>query len=467
MARQVTGPSVVDQQVAQGVALELRSGQDDMHRLGVPIRAEQCLAALVGHAHLRGETVVHDWLLATAETYADRPGSLGEAIVDWLADPGVDSFRAAYRRVGELRTDGTGHAVRPYSLMSGGSAFPYLLAREALLRLGRSPALLSTPSHDDHTLAFEVLAERVTRCQGSSVGPLDLLQALLRLRRVEPDRLSALDGMSLPVDEDVATRPGEQPVRDAVELIRSWVLAGCLPALSWRVVPEEHNLPRWTADSELGVLTELAALAPQGFLNDHPKGYSSSAVARTAPQWPDRAYWPFYALPRPEHRSGPYGMTAYLLTREWPIDLPLYDDLVARMADPDRRKREAAARTALELIGQQRFDADRFTRVALMRLEAGVLVLARVAGVWDLVAQAGGLRALWPVMNEVVSAACSTTPVQAGTPDLLRLMTTLLPEVPTPVVPPALRTYAERPGSTKAQFEARRFVETADRQVSP
>ena len=62
----------------------------------MPIRAEQCLAALVGHAHLRGETVVRDWLIATAETYADRPGSIGEAIVDWLADPGVDSFRAAY-----------------------------------------------------------------------------------------------------------------------------------------------------------------------------------------------------------------------------------------------------------------------------------------------------------------------------------------------------------------------------------
>ena len=30
VARQVTGPSVVDRQVAQGVALELRSGQDDM-----------------------------------------------------------------------------------------------------------------------------------------------------------------------------------------------------------------------------------------------------------------------------------------------------------------------------------------------------------------------------------------------------------------------------------------------------
>ena len=133
------------------------------------------------------------------------------------------------------------------------------------------------------------------------------------------------------------------------------------------------------------------------------------------------------------------------------------------MVCTDGSARAQAAQIALALMAEGRFDSDLFGRAAVARLEAGVLTLARVTGVWELMATSGGLRQLWPSMLRVAEAACAAHPRPAGTADLLRTLTALLPEVPAPQVPDSVRAYAASKGSTKGHHEARHFVSTADR----
>ena len=458
----------INHDVGHGLEVELQNGSTtEWPNTGV--HADLYLAAIVRQAHASGAPLVRGVVERIVGQGADRRGVLGEALVDWIADPGLESYRAAHHRAGEPkftedRAVMNRYLARPFSLNAPAAAFRYLLARESLLRLGHSACLLSTPSHADHSVSLEALVRRIALCQGTSVGPMDLLQALLRLRPTDPSELHQLDGIALLVDDAVS--PTDQPtgVTDGVEVLRAWVLAGGLPPLEPYVkeVAPPFGQARWVSDTVLPLPDWLLALAPRGFLNDDPLRYQSYDMVRIVPQWPDRLLWHYTALERPAN------MTRWLLRemvvgREAPPDLPAYDAVLHQMVCTDARSRAEAARMGLDLMGEGRFDADRFAQVAVARLYSGVLPLARVTAVWELMTTSGGLRQLWPAILKVAEAACTARPRPAGTADLLRTMSALLPEVPAPEVPPAIRGCAESKGSTKAQHEARRFVSTADR----
>jgi hypothetical protein len=452
----------MDRNVRRGLEHELRDGSTySGPQAGV--HSDLYLAAIVRQANTSGAPVVRSAIEQIVGQVGGHRGVLGEALVDWVADPGLESYRAARHMAGERRLAG-GYLACPYSLNVPADAFRYLLARESLLRLGRSARLLSTPSHADHSVSFRALVERIALCQGSSVGPMDLLQALLRLRPSDPSELHQLDGMDLPVDDSVSPTGEPTGIPDGVELLREYVLAGGLPPLEPYVqeVSAPFGQARWVSDTALPLPVGLLALAPGGFLNDHPERYRSDEVVRIVPQWPDRLLWHDTALEGPCHMTR-YNLREMTLGREAPPDLPTYDAVLHQMVCTDGTSRAAAARIGLDLMSEGRFDADRLAQVAVARLQAGVLPLARVTAVWELMTTSGGLRELWPAMIRVAEAACSAHPRPAGTADLLRTMSALLPEVPAPEVPPAIRAYAESKGSTKAHHETRRFVTTADR----
>jgi hypothetical protein len=453
----------INHDVRRGLEHELRDGSTYAGP-DAGVHTDLYLAAIVRQAHTSGAPPVRSAIEQIVGQVAGYRGVLGEALVDWVADPGLESYRAAHHGAGEAKFTEEHYLAPPMSLRVPAGAFRYLLARESLLRLGHSARLLSTPSHADHSVSFQALVGRIALCQGTSVGPMDLLQALLRLRPTDPSELRQLDGMALPADDAISPTGEPTGVTDGVELLRAWVLAGGLPPLEPYVneVAPPFGQARWVSDTVLPLPDGLLAVAPHGFLNDDPMRYRSDEVVRIVPRWPDRLLWHDTALDVPRNMTR-WHLREVVLGREAPLDLPAYDAVLHQMVCTDAASRAAAARIGLDLMGEGRFDADRFARVAVARLQGGVLPLARVTAVWELMTTSGGLRQLWPAMIRVAEAACSARPRPAGTADLLRTMSALLPEVSAPEVPPAIRAYAESKGSTKAHHETRRFVATADR----
>jgi hypothetical protein len=185
----------INRDVRRGLEHELRDGSTYAGP-DTGVHTDLYLAAIVRQAHTNGAPLVRNALEQIVDQVTGYRGVLGEALDDWVADPGLESYGAAHHRAGEPRFADR-YLARPYSLNVPADAFRYLLARESLLRLGHSARLLSTPSHADHSVSFQALVGRITLCQGTSVGPMDLLQALLRLRPTNASELCQLDGLAL------------------------------------------------------------------------------------------------------------------------------------------------------------------------------------------------------------------------------------------------------------------------------
>ncbi|WP_248580833.1 hypothetical protein [Nocardioides sp. InS609-2] len=96
---------------------------------------------------------------------------------------------------------------------------------EGLLNIEHNDVVLAAPTWADFTLDFDDLLARLMACEGRPVGPLDLVQALHRLRPVDPARLAELRGLNVRTTPELTSPDGDESW-DAVELVRSWVSSG-------------------------------------------------------------------------------------------------------------------------------------------------------------------------------------------------------------------------------------------------
>jgi hypothetical protein len=191
---------------------------------------------------------------------------------------------------------------------------------------------------------------------------------------------------------------------------------------------------------------------------------------RTRPGTPFRHHYGYDGLLSPSYpyaqtspRPGscdPAALELYVLCC-LPMRAPEYDVLLRQCVNTVYDVEEfgqRAARCLVWLIGLEAFSPTLLRRAALDRLAAGTLGLARLSSVLELAVEAGGLRAMWPVLLDVADAAASMTPKPAGLPELLRLLTGLVNEVPEPHVPMAVAALATSGPASKSRAEAQRYA---------
>ncbi len=232
------------------------------------------LSLLFRWVHTEGVDAVKAQLGAVqAASYA--PTVLGETVGPWLrGELTVESFRSAVR---ESRRTFEQTRQDLWWTYDSTASFALRLGQEALLRAGRSPVLLSTPSYPDGTFDFDDLVGRLRACEGTSFGPLDLLQALLRLRPTAPDRAEELRGLApLPPDDLLPDEPCGIP--DAVEFLREWVGAGGLRPPDFAAGAHPPS-PQWAATSTGGSSCR-SRWTPSPPARPSPSGTSTPTTAR-------------------------------------------------------------------------------------------------------------------------------------------------------------------------------------------
>ncbi len=387
----------------------------------------------------------------------NKPTWLGRLLRDWLdgelhAPPGA-GWLARYRSGARGMLD----------QWSPAATLGERHVRESLVRAGRVPFLLSTPTRPDAGLDLDALVDRLGRSADVGFGPLDLLQAILRLRPVDPARAVELEGLPVvPPDLSAGTTTS---VTDAVAYVRDAVAAGRFipPFVTSQRLREEGWLDLdqppagfWLAmlpvdPADLGSdVDELALVArPFDFGDD---------LRHVAPWVPDLALRPAGLWRKP---SGRYPIPDRLVDGPGPMGVAVHDALYREYANDQAEARQEAVQTTLRGIGRQTYARMPAITAAAGRLAHGRLNLSRCAQAWEQVFLAGGLRAAWIVALGTANMAAMQPRRPPGLSDLLRMLTSYVPEVPegtARTVPVGLAALAAEKGSTKSHAEARRLV---------
>ena len=351
-------------------------------------------------------------------------------VIRWAWQDGVDAVRARLQAFGPIETVGyddtllgrllpdwldgstsTATASRGWwgrywrktvVPPSGWTPFePEFAARhvtESLRRAGRIPCLLSSPNRPNGGLDLEVLVDRLRASADVGFGPLDLLQAILRLRPVDPARAVELDGLpSVPPDTSAGTTT---VVPDAVAYLRDTVAAGrFLPPFitparlqqeSWAVdqPPEAFWLAMLPVDpADLG--SSLDELSPAR------RHYNGATDHRHVAPWcPDLRLRPVGLWRRSQRRNTiPRGLPE----AAGPMGVAVHDALFREYASDRAHIRQEAVQLTLDGIAHRTYAPPAAVTAASGRLALGVLNLSRCAEAWEQVFLTGGLRVVWHV----------------------------------------------------------------------
>jgi hypothetical protein len=335
--------------------------------------------------------------------------------------------------------------VLPSVIDSAPARLVFLRAGESLLLAGGTPVVLCAPTYADCTLDFDDLLARMRAADGGRVGPLDLVQALNRLRPTDPARLVELEGLTMATAADF-TDPEGVTEWDAVDLVRTWVGNGGLPLL------EPANVEGgWSTTAKAPVPWSRCAAAPARLREDPWSPGPMIETLRLMPQWGDRTMVEAYQVPSyydPRHFPGRIA---------GPFGLPLHDRLLSLMT-LDKGQISGGMRTVLDVARHQRLDPEVAAAAAVGRHGAGSLAAGRLAQSIGTVFENGGFRGMWPSALAIGAALCEVRNRPSGLPDLLRLLTAYAHEVPEPQVPDPLRRFAQGRGSSRSHVESRVLV---------
>lgn len=343
--------------------------------------------------------------------------------------------------------------VLPGALDSPVERLAFARAAESLLRAERHGAaagpMLCTPTWADGTLDVDDLLSRLQEAASSSgtVGPVDLVQALHRLRPADAARAAEVpDGLRT---EALFSAHGEEGA-DASQLVRGWLVGGGLPDLDPR--PDQQG--RWSTRAVAPVSFSWLAVVPPEIAHDPWSPGPLLPTLRMLPRWGDRVVDVAYAQwtgfdPRhfPGHAAGPLGV-------------PLHDRLLSLLTTELDQGHHQGVPVLVETARQGRLVPAAAGAAAAGRHAAGTLRLGVLVTSLQRAFEQGALRGLWPSALAIADALCTTERKAPGLPDLLRLLTSHAHEVPPEhvQVPAGLRQLAEARGSTKSHAEARQLV---------
>lgn len=322
---------------------------------------------------------------------------------------------------------------------------------EGLLNVEHNDVVLAAPTWADFTLDFDDLLARLVACEGRPVGPLDLVQALHRLRPVDPARLTDLDGLSVRTTPELTSPDGDESW-DAVGLVRSWVSSGGLPPVDATAVDGT-----WTSPATAPVpFTMCRVLARFSSVAEDP--YVTAAdMARVYPTWSDRAVRRAFVdgsrqrtttANFPAHATGSFGAPLH--------DLFLHD-LTRATVNTDRNDdRLLGARCAL---GHQRFDPALFAEAGLQRHRAGTLGLPHLLETTQALGEQQLVKQLWPLLTALASSLAAEPKRPPALAGMFRQLSGWVVEIPERVeLPDGIRHLAAARGSSKAHEAARTLV---------
>lgn len=343
--------------------------------------------------------------------------------------------------------------VLPFELGSAVELLAFLRAGEALLRAEHHATILSTPTWADGTLDLDDLLARLADSIAApepTVGPIDLVQALHRLRPVDPARA---DDVPAGLRTDAAfTDPDGVASWDATELVRTWISAGGLPPLDPR--PDENGM--WSTRVVAPVPFNRLAALPKALADDPWAPGPIAPTVRMMPRWGDRvvaqafAQFMLYGPTHfPGHIAGAFGV-------------PLHDRLLSFLTPDANTNSMQGLPTLVEFAQRGRVDATAFAAAAVGRHERGTLRLSLLTKTLQRgFEENGAFPGLWPAALAMADTLCGVTKKPSGLPELLRLLTTYAHEVPASEIseiPDGLRQLAEGRGSTRSHAEARELV---------
>ena len=341
-----------------------------------------------------------------------------------------------------------GALVVPTELQAPLDRFAFLRAVEALLRAVDEPVVLSLPTWADGTLDVEVLVARLEAvARGTGVvGPLDLVQALHRLREVDA---SVIDRVPAGLRTDPRfTHPDGAQTWDATDLVQRWLGSGGLPDLTPRA---EDGA--WTGSPQPAVpFTSLEAWPAE--LADDPwcPGPIPSAL-RLHPRWTDRCFADAYdawSIFDPRHLPS---------LAPGPLGVPFHDRLLALLTPEYNQKHFQGLPTLVVLARAGRLVPAAAAAAARGRHESGTLGLGLLVKVLQRGLDAS-LRGLWPSSLAIAGALCDVEKRPPQLAELLRLLATYAHEVPPTAAepPPGLVAFAGAKGATKAHEAARDLI---------
>ncbi len=358
--------------------------------------------------------------------YHDRSLSYEDCEERWRALPPFAE------RLREHAADAGGPLVVPRSLASGAERTHFLRACEALLRADAYATVLSTPTRADGTLELDDLLVRlaeIRKTPDSTVGPIDLVQALHRMRPVEKAR--AQDVPDGPCTDPRFTHPDAAESWDAGALIRRWIIEGGLPELE----PRPDGQGGWCTEAVAPVpFTDLAAL-PRDLLDDPWSPGPIGATARMMPLWADRTVVEAFA-------TIPYfvdsAFPGHLASRG---GVPMMDLLIAALESDGRRVSDfgsrQAWRCAADFAQRGRLDPRTLAVAGWRRHQAGALDVEALTENIRLTFEVPGAFSWWWVSAAALAdALCRVPDPPTGAARLLQLLATYAVEIPSDFLKP-------------------------------
>jgi hypothetical protein len=352
-----------------------------------------------------------------------------------------------------------------------------MLAAETLLRVGPSTELLSTPSRQDGSLVFDDLVARLGATAAVGYGPVDLLQALLRLEPTDPDRLHLLDGLAVaPYDHPQPRRRWWQrdtPVPDdAVPVVRAWVHGGGVPVRLGTVVDGHASCPPvrlpalppgLVGHPVVAALTAAVDLQPDPLWRPwHSSWPTADTVLGVVPAWSEVVAANQECF-QAEHRLTSSHWLRVMVRAPGPLGPAVHLHAARLLGGPLAEERALAVETVLVAVGQRRLDPGLFAQHSLFFLSSGLAPLARTSEAWEQVVLGGGLAFLWPTLRAVLQHATTHSPKPAGLAELLRMVRpylgTVAANVPDPVLPDGVVALAGEAAASKARVEAGALVD--------
>ena len=266
---------------------------------------------------------------------------------------------------------------------------------EGLLNVEHNDVVLAAPSWADFTLDFDDLLARLVACEGRPVGPLDLVQALHRLRPVDPARLAELMGSTsrrhpsspLPTAPSRGTRSSS-----SAPGCRAGASRQSTRALSTVCGPLRQPHPCRSGRAEVPARVSSVAETPH---------VAAADLARVFPTWSDRAVRNAFVEGSrhgtttacfPAHATGTFGAPLH--------DLFLHDLSRATVKGDRNDDRLLGAHCAL---GHQRFDPALIAEVGLQRHRAGTLDLPHLLETTQALGEQQLVKQLWPLLTALAS----------------------------------------------------------------
>ncbi len=311
---------------------------------------------------------------------------------------------------------------------------------EQLVRLPTHPGSLCAPHRTDGTVDLTRVASQIRSFAGiATIGPLDLLLTVTRLRPAGDDGLAELDGLELWTDPLVTRTTSGCESFDVVPLLRAWIESG--------------------GSSAGRPPVDLSLVA--GVTHDDLRGPASHPEVL-------RRVWPCDLRLGETEDGGVIGGDRPIVLEDGRLPAEAWAQFFDLTFSQDPTARDAALTHLAHLAAYDGVLGSEVTvPTALSRLAEGRLPLARFGESLQWLFERGGLRQLWPLGLAVGVAAAVRSPKPTGLPFLLGCLTTYAPEVPADArtVPTELASLAASAGSTKTHAAARELVaalESAD-----